>query len=144
LQTETQHQHGRRYQVEQRAVGGSLHVPQQSARRAVWLAVVDLDACDPVFDPHTTIVLAGEERSLEAEAGQTRVRIADYTPERVVIDVETETDGYLFLSDAYYPGWRATIDGAPTTIYRADIMFRAVFVPAGAHEIVYTYDPFAR
>ncbi|WP_343417085.1 YfhO family protein [Candidatus Flexifilum breve] len=80
----------------------------------------------------------------KAEAGQTRVRIADYTAERVVIDVETDFDGYLFLSDAYYPGWHATIDGAPTTIYRADVMFRAVFVPAGVHEIVYTYDPFAQ
>ena len=72
------------------------------------------------------------------------VEFRESTAERVVIDVETDFDGYLFLSDAYYPGWHATIDGAPTTIYRADIMFRAVFVPAGAHEIVYTYDPFAR
>mgnify|MGYP001439633678 CR=1 FL=1 len=98
----------------------------------------------PSFDPREQITLAGDGVSMDHQSAENTVTIADYTPERVVIDVETAADGYLLLTDAYYPGWRATIDGAPTTIYRADVMFRAVFVPAGAHEIVYTYDPYAQ
>ncbi|MBK9747182.1 MAG: YfhO family protein [Chloroflexi bacterium] len=98
----------------------------------------------PDFDPSQTTTLAGLGADPNLDPVPNTVTITEYTADRVVIDVETDFEGYLFLSDAYYPGWRATIDGAPTTIYRADIMFRAVFVPAGAHEIVYTYDPFAQ
>ncbi len=104
---------------------------------------------DPAFLPDWAITLAGAGTNMETHdpallSSNRSVEFREYTAERVVIDVETAADGYLLLTDAYYPGWHATIDGQPTTIYRADIMFRAVFVPAGAHEIVYTYDPFAQ
>jgi uncharacterized membrane protein YfhO len=50
-------------------------------------------------------------------------------------------DGMLMLTDAHYPGWVAKIDGQPTPIYRADNLFRAVFVPAGPHETIFTFEP---
>jgi uncharacterized membrane protein YfhO len=50
-------------------------------------------------------------------------------------------DGYLVLTDAYYPGWAATVDGQPTEIERADITFRAVKVPAGQHRVEMYYQP---
>jgi hypothetical protein len=60
---------------------------------------------------------------------------------RVAIDTETETDGFLYVADTYYPGWRAYIDGRRTKIHRADIAFRAVFVPKGHHRVVFRYVP---
>jgi type IV secretory pathway VirB2 component (pilin) len=74
------------------------------------------------------------------ESGQGgRAEIVAYAPERVVIRAESPADGYLILTDAYYPGWRATLDGEPVGILRADVMFRAVRLPAGEHEVVFTY-----
>lgn len=67
--------------------------------------------------------------------------ITEYQPTRVTIENADGQDGYLLLKDAYYPGWIATIDGEPTPIYRANVMFRAVWVPAGVHEIVFEYRP---
>ncbi|MBE0688850.1 MAG: YfhO family protein, partial [Anaerolineae bacterium] len=65
----------------------------------------------------------------------------EYTPERVVIEVESSQPGYMMLTDAYYPGWRASVNGEESLIYRADVMFRAVAIPAGRSDVVFEYHP---
>jgi uncharacterized membrane protein YfhO len=45
------------------------------------------------------------------------------------------------LLDTYFPGWKATVDGRTTPIYRADYNFRAVSLPEGAHTVTFTYRP---
>ena len=62
---------------------------------------------------------------------------------RTVIHVTTEDPGVLVLNEAWYPGWRATIDNIPTRLYRVDKLFRGVQVDAGTHEVVFTYKPFS-
>lgn len=68
-------------------------------------------------------------------------RIAVYEPERVVIDTELDSDGYLVLTDAWDPGWVALVDGLPAPIVRADVIFRAVLLNAGAHRVEFLYRP---
>ena len=92
----------------------------------------------PGFDPRRTVVLVGDG-PLPAATGGTAEIIA-YAPERVVVRV-AGGGGLLLLSDAHYPGWEATLDGAPATIYAADGLFRGVFVPAGEHEVVFAFRP---
>jgi uncharacterized membrane protein YfhO len=50
-------------------------------------------------------------------------------------------NSFLFLSDAYYPGWNAYVDGVKTEIYRANYAFRAVHLPAGRHTVEFVYAP---
>jgi hypothetical protein len=68
-------------------------------------------------------------------------RVLGYRNERV--DIETETAGrrLLVLTDAWFPGWTATIDGRNVPILRADVAFRAVSVPAGRHLVAFEYRP---
>jgi uncharacterized membrane protein YfhO len=69
------------------------------------------------------------------------VEIVHYEAQRVEVQVTTSTETVLVLTDAYYPGWMATVNGQPTTIYRANVMFRAVRVPAGQSTVVFEYKP---
>ncbi|MDY6874891.1 MAG: YfhO family protein [Chloroflexota bacterium] len=103
---------------------------------------------DAAFDPAAEVVLVGSgpEGALlfqyeEGGAGQGLARVAHYAPERVVVEVDAESPGYLVLTDAWYPGWEATVDGEVVEIQRADILFRAVAVDAGSQRIVFTFCP---
>ena len=57
------------------------------------------------------------------------------------IVVEALVPGFLVLSDTFYPGWKAEVDGNPTEIYRANYAFRAVPVDAGNHTVKFFYTP---
>jgi len=70
-----------------------------------------------------------------------KVEILFYEPERVVISAKLAEEGYLVLTDAYYPGWRALVNGQEMPIYRANLLFRAVYLPAGKHRVEFIYDP---
>lgn len=48
---------------------------------------------------------------------------------------DSTTGFWLFLADTYYPGWKATVDGAPVKIYAAQVLGKAIFVPAGKHRL---------
>lgn len=74
---------------------------------------------------------------LEDAAG---VTVVEDLPEALTLRVDVPRDAFLFVSDAYYPGWSATVDGRQTQLYRAQHAFRGVIVPAGEHEIRFRYE----
>jgi len=93
----------------------------------------------PDFDPATTVVLEGGVPLDLAPGAQASVEVARYDPNALEIEVNSEADGYLFLSDPFYPGWRAELDGEPVPILRANYAFRAVAVPAGSHSVTMAF-----
>jgi hypothetical protein len=56
------------------------------------------------------------------------------------VEVEMQHDGFLFLSENYYPAWKAYVDGKETKIFRADYLFRAVYLEKGKHEVKFVFD----
>jgi hypothetical protein len=66
--------------------------------------------------------------------------VRDYQPNRVQVR-EEGPPGWLVLTDVWFPGWKCTVNGRPMEIHRADFLFRAVAVPSGPCEIVFTFDP---
>ena len=65
--------------------------------------------------------------------------ILDYTENAVRIGVSSEVGGMLVVSDMYYPGWSATLDGKPLPVERVLYALRGTMIPPGYHEILYRY-----
>ena len=96
------------------------------------------------FNPRETLLLEEKPLNLpEEELGEDEVIINEnsYFNNQILIRTKNPAAGFLFLSDNFYPGWRAFVDNQPTKIYRANYTFRAVFLPKGEHEIRFIYDP---
>jgi hypothetical protein len=102
------------------------------------------------FDPRVTAWIELElERRGELNrfltgarpGGNEQVKVVTYTPRRVELEAALDQPGVVILADIYYRGWRLTIDGEDSPIYRANRMMRGAAVPAGRHRLVYTYAP---
>ncbi len=96
------------------------------------------------FNPQEVLSLEEEPVDLpEERIGEDEVVINEdqYFNNQVIIKTKSDSDGFLFLSDNYYPGWKAFIDNQETKIYRADYTFRAIFAPKGEHEVRFVYQP---
>jgi hypothetical protein len=114
---------------------------------------------DPSFDPHHSVILDESLRDTDAELGEPFATIGgQWTPlstpdplgetadvvvkdaNQLKVHVNAQRPGVLVLSETFYPAWRAYVDGRPTHIYRANYLFRAVAIPAGAHEVEMRYE----
>ncbi len=102
----------------------------------------------PDFNPWTTALLERplpvNEAAAMADAplhASSAVRITGYEPHRVEVEAEMDAPGLLILSDTYYPGWKVTVDGLPAELLRANYVLRGVYLPAGAHKVVFRFAP---
>lgn len=103
---------------------------------------------DPLFDPAIDAVVSPSSNIYVDIAvnpyimnNYLELSVTDYTAERVEIQVNSVADGFLILTDAYYPGWVATVNGEVKPIHKADVMFRAVEVASGESTVVFEYKP---
>jgi len=89
-------------------------------------------------DAHGTVA----PRLGDEGVGDEWVRIVDESdPDRLVLDAQLDAPGLVTVADTYFPGWTATVDGAASPIYPANLAFRAVYVPQGRHAVVFRYRP---
>ncbi len=115
------------------------------------IPVADLDEAfgrmsSPGFDPRRTAPVEGPVSGIPvlrtAPPGPARrVTVASFAPHAVALDVEAGAPGLLVLSETMMPGWRATVNGAPTPIRVADGVLRAVPVPQGPSAVRFRYEP---
>lgn len=112
---------------------------------ATWLvseAALEDALRDPAWDPAQTVFLDGADQQVTppATAASGEITLLEERPGFTRYRVETDAAAYLVISQTWYPGWSATLDGQATRLYRANLAFQAVAVPPGESEVVLRYD----
>jgi hypothetical protein len=95
----------------------------------------------PSFDPKREVLLRhGDERPPTPGFVGTS-RLVSRRADRLVIEAELSAPGYAVILERWHAGWRATVDGEPAEVLRANELFRAVALPAGRHRVELAYRP---
>ncbi len=103
-----------------------LKNPQFDVRKKILLTKIP-----PNIGPDTTEIPS--DRIIPAKVYDNKIN-------SFKVDVQMQKAGFLLLSENYYPAWEAYVDGKETKIYRANYLFRAVYLDKGRHEVKFVYD----
>lgn len=101
----------------------------------------------PDFNPMNEIVLVNSPTipTQEIKSGQenepTLVEILEHSKQRLTVKCKNRKPACLVYTDLFYPGWRAYVNGVPTTICKANYLFKAVIVKPGENTITFSYEP---
>ena len=99
-----------------------------------------LDLMEEV-DLRSTVILEKQPSKYDVpEIVTSTANIISYQPTNVKIEVQGD-GGFLVLSDPYYPGWRAYVNGKNAEILKANYTFRAVQIPKGKCLVEFSYRP---
>lgn len=117
-----------------------------------WQSAADIGEAlaimgQPQFNPRTSAVVIGRSEIDEPPAdrpgspGSYKLAITRYEPESIKLEVNSDTDGLLVLSDAIYPGWEAYLNGRSVALEQVDGLFRGLFLPSGEHTVELFFRP---
>lgn len=130
---------------------GDLNIYKNTASGGRKIPVVNksvyspLDQCSQVLgtiDPFSQVVVNDKDLVLSGTNTNSTARINTMTGNTITIDTNSEEESSMVvLSDTYFPGWHATIDGKPAEIHRVNCSMRGVLVSAGKHTIKMVYLP---
>ena len=90
---------------------------------------------------HNQAVMLAPPPPVQPCEGNDSVELLEHGADRVLIRANLSCNGMVVLSDTYFPGWRARVDGQAASIYEVNAAMRGVLVPAGAHSVTLRYRP---
>jgi hypothetical protein len=97
----------------------------------------------PDVDPRRTVLLEQEPTVASSGGPPGSARIVRYENTNIEIEADAPSGGFVVLNDVWHPWWRASVDGKPADILKANVVFRAVVVPPGKHMVRFTFHPLA-
>ena len=79
--------------------------------------------------------------SYQVQDNNSSVNFENYQDQKFTLSVYTDKDSPLIVSNPFYPGWQAFIDGNKTNIYKVNFMFQSIIIPQGNHKIEFKFRP---
>jgi hypothetical protein len=99
---------------------------------------------DPTWNHATTAILEQDSPlhvAPPAGGNHGNARVTAYNDNRLELEAASATEGILVLSEVFYPGWKAYVDGAETEILRTDYNLRGIAFPGGSHHVEFRFTP---
>lgn len=98
---------------------------------------------DPNYPIGKKIILDEDPKITHAtkEILTSSVNYLEYSQQKSILEINSVKGGMLFVSDSFFPGWKAYVDGKETRIFKADFAFRAIPVSKGKHTVEMIYRP---
>jgi hypothetical protein len=94
----------------------------------------------PAVDLSSTVLLEGAPTQ-PSPRRRGQVSLVSYQNTEVILEVDSPDGGWAVLNDVWQPWWYVDLDGKPAELLRANVLFRAVAVPPGRHEVRFTFRP---
>jgi hypothetical protein len=122
-------------------------IPRAFIAHDYFLETGNQEIIDKMLSPDFSLsksVVLEEGMSIDERGFDIRkdsVKYLKYEPKESIIRTNTDANSILVVTDSFYPGWKAFLDGEEVKIYRANFAFRAVSLPAGEHKVRFIYDP---
>ncbi|MBX3145724.1 MAG: hypothetical protein KF785_03050 [Gemmatimonadales bacterium] len=123
-----------------RVIAGAIKVPDDAIVESVTDQRFPIDRV--LIYPDTASVTLRDLGNQVPEPSARRADVTEWRPGRmrVAISGEATQDEYLLVSENWYPDWKATIDGKPAAVLRANNTLLSVVLPASARDVVFEYD----
>ena len=103
---------------------------------------------DPSFDPERSVILADLPKSIASQDRGTpslpvssNVEITESGINEVALRADIQQPSILVLSQTYYPGWKAMVDGKEVDVFPANLAFTGIALSAGSHDVRLVFDP---
>ena len=101
-----------------------------------------IDALNTVVGDGRGLAVVETDSEIVASPAGGTVNVLEYGAHTIRLQTESTEAGFLVLGEIYYPaGWTATLDGAEIPIHKTNYLLRGMEIPAGAHEVVLTFEP---
>jgi hypothetical protein len=141
-----------------RSSGGYVYENPRALPRVIfatdWMAA-DFDSILangrwPGFDPMRTVLLNAIPpqrppfpafQGLPVSLSNPAILLRTYHNTEIQIEVISPRAGFVVLNDIWHPWWFGSIDGKPAEILHANVLFRAIQVPAGQHIVRFEFKP---
>jgi len=97
----------------------------------------------PKFKPDSlALIMNSKDKFLNNYSGQGKIKLIEHNPNNIELDVQTDSEQFLVLSEIYYlKGWIAKLDGKDTKIFQTNHVLKGVQIPPGEHKLTFEFEP---
>ncbi len=124
----------------------AVHPRFQFFDRAIFVSTAEEAAATLGRLTDNALVIEAPGGAVEAQraqlpAGEQQLSLFRDRSDHYELAIHTTTPVWFYLADANYPGWNAYLDGARVEVYSAQLMGKAIFLPAGEHLLELVFEP---